>query len=893
MHRARGAFVIGLVAAILVAGTAAADGVTREVLDNGLTVIVKEAHAAPVVAILAGAKVGSAIFEPDSLIGISHFVEHMLFKGTECRCVGEIAREVSGLGGYLNGFTYPAGTNYIIVLPSRHFDLGLRIQADAMMHSVMPEEAFEYEREVVMHEEKAALDLPSSYTWVRLYELAFTEHHYGVTINEYEEVLQNLTRDDLAAWYRAHYKPGNMTVAIVGDIDTEEVLAKVAEAYREFEPGEVTRFRCPPEPEQEEMRVGWYEGDVGYTFLRLGFHTPELTHEDSYALDVLGTILGGGRSSRLERTVKEEKRLATSISAGNSFDLDESVFTISAELESKNVGPAVDAIFEEIEKLRRAEVSVGELRRARAQVEIDQRMQNETVEDQAIWLIIGEQYGDHLLIEHYYDGVSGVTRDDIMQVAREYLRLDNCTMVVYRPTGEEVPEEELSAQELEERLARVMAEVRVGLPIGEGVVEEIQLDSGITLLLKENHAVPLVSVAVLAPGGVKYERPEGNGISNLMQQMLMKGTETRSAAVLADELASIGAHIEPQVDHDYIGCLLNVGSEYLEDGIGILADVLLHPAFDPEEIEREKQEIVAEIRVARSQLLPHSLELCDQAVYGDHPYGLPIEGDEESLGRLGRSDLSSWHKKFYQANTLVISIVGDIDREAVRAMVEEAFAPLKAGRAPKLRLPEIARPLAPFGVAEVQEKRQTHLVVGMPGPGVNDPDYYAFQVLNDALTGMGSRLFVNLRDAKGLAYTVFSYLDAHADVGAFKVYIGTGPEQEGEAKAGILEELRAVRDEGITEEEFTRSKDHLIGRRDVGLQRNSVQALLYARTEVMGTGFEAVDRYQERIASVTEKDVARVAEKYIDTERYSVGVVRGAAEESAGSGETVGSAQTE
>jgi zinc protease len=884
---------IGLVAAALAAGTAGAGGVTREVFDNGLTVIVKETHAAPVVAILAGAKVGSAVFEPESLIGISHFVEHMLFKGTECRCVGEIAREVSGLGGYLNGFTYPAGTNYVIVLPSRHFDLGLQIQADAMMHSVMPEEAFDYEREVVMHEEKAALDLPSSYTWVRLYEHAFTEHHYGVTIDEYEEVLQNLTRDDLVDWYHAHYKPGNMTVAIVGDIDTDEVLAKVAEAYREFEPGEVSRFRCPPEPEQQEMRVGWYEGDVEYTYLRLGFHTPELTHEDSYALDVLGTILGGGRASRLERTVKEGKGLVTSISASNSADLDESVFTVWAELESENVGSALESIFEEMEKLKRAEISVGELRRARAQVEIDQRMQNETVEDQAIWLIVGEQFGDHLFVEHYYDGLSRVTRDDIMRVAREYLTLDNCTMVVYQPTGEGVREGELSAQELQDRLGRVMAEVRVEVPAGEGVVEEIQLPRGITLLLKENDAVPLVSVAVLAPGGVKYERPERNGISNLMQQMLMKGTETRSAARLADELASIGAEMEPQVDRDYIGCLLNVGSEYLEEGIDILADVLLHPAFEPEEIEREKQEVVAEIRVARSQLLPHSLELCDRAVYGDHPYGLPVEGSEESLRRLKRSDLASWHEKFYLANTLVISVVGDIDREAVRTMIEEAFAPLRAGKPPTLRLAEIARPEAPSGVAEVQEKRQTHLVVGMPGPGINDPDYYAFQVLNDALTGMGSRLFVNLRDAKGLAYTVFSYLDAHAEAGAFKVYIGTEPAQEEEAKAGILEELRAVRDEGITEGEFRRGKDHLIGARDVQLQRNSVQALLYARAEVMGTGFETVDQYQQRIENVTEEDVARVAEKYIDTARYSLGVIRGATEERAGASEGVGSAHAE
>ncbi|KPL09879.1 hypothetical protein AMJ71_05235 [candidate division TA06 bacterium SM1_40] len=881
---------VGLIAAAVLVGTSTAEDMTRVVLDNGLTAIVKEAHAAPVVAILSGAKVGSAVTEPESLIGISHFVEHMYFKGTESRGVGQIAQEVHGLGGYLNGFTYPGGTNYIIILPSRHFDLGLEIQADAMMHATIPEEAVDHEREVVLHEEKAALDNPWGYSWVKLYELAFTEHHYGVTIEEYEDVLANLTREDLVSWYQTYYKPNNMIVAVVGDVETEDVLAKVRKVYREAEPGEIAFFRSPPEPEQEGMRVGWYEGDIEYSFLRIGFHTPDVNHEDSYALDVLATILGQGRASRLQRVVKEEKGLVTSIGSYNSTDLDESVFTVFAELESQNLGEALDAVVEEIEQLKRSPVSVGELRQARAQVETEHRMGNETVEDQAIWLIIGEQYGDYRLFDRFYERIQRVTREDVRRVAQKYLTVDNCTVVAYVPTGETVPEQDLSAADLEGRLSRTMASVAVEPSPDEWVTEKVNLDNGITLLLKENHAVPLVSVAILAPGGVKYERESNNGISNLMQEVLVKGTEKRSAEELADELAALGAALEPHVDHEYVGCLLNIGSENLEDGVEILADIVLHPAFDPKEIEKEKQEIAAEIRIGKSQLLSHSLELCDQAVYGGHPYGLAVEGSEESIGRLGQADLRAWHRKFYLANTLVVAVVGDIDREAVEAIVEDAFAPMRPGKLPKLRLRPTERPEIPREIAEAQEKRQTHLVVGMPGPGIGDPDYYAFQVLNDALTGMGSRLFVNLRDAKGLAYTVFSYLDAHADGAAFKIYIGTDPLQEEEAKAGILEELRAVRDEGLTKEEFARGRKHLIGSRDVRLQTNSSQALLYARTEAMGIGFEVVDLYQERIAGVTEEDVARVAKKYLDLDRYSVGVVRGAAAEAAGA--TQGGAAT-
>jgi zinc protease len=564
------------------------------------------------------------------------------------------------------------------------------------------------------------------------------------------------------------------------------------------------------------------------------------------------------------------------------------MFTVYAELEGKDLGEALDAIFEEIEKVKRAPVSIQELRQARARIEAQGRMADESVEWQAIRLIIGEQYGDYQWFEEYYDRVKRVSRDDIMRVAREHLTLDNCTIVGYMPSVEEIPEQEMSAAELEGRLSRAMGKVTVASAIEESTVEKIELDSGITLLLKENHSVPIVAVSVLVPGGVKYETARNNGISNLMQEVLLRGTERRSGSELADELALLGADLYARVGHDFIGYDLNIVSEDLENGMEILADVIMNPAFDDEEIERERQEVLAKLKTKRNWLHGYSQELCDRAVYGEHPYGLPVEGNEDAVARLTQKDLRAWHKKFYLANNLVISVVGDIDRQNVRAMVEETFAPLRSGKIPKLQLAEIALPDAPREVGEELDKHQTHLVVGMPGPGVPDPDYYPFQVLNDVLSGMGSRLFMNLRDAKGLAYTVYSYLSARAQGGAFKVYIGTSPEREEEAIAGILDELRAVRDDGVTDEEFKRAKDHLIGQRDVQLQRNATQARLYASAEIMGTGFDAVDRYQERIADVTMEDVARVAGKYIDIERYSLGIIRGTPGESGYGGPPMG-----
>lgn len=407
-------------------------GLTRVSLDNGLTVLVFENHAAEIVTLEAWAKVGSRD-ETDELNGAAHFIEHMLFKGTARRKVGQISREIESLGGILNAGTSWDFTYYFISAASRYFEQILDIQSDALIRSTFDPEELERERKVVIEELNLRDNTPTTRVAELLYGTAFATHPYRRPIGGSREVLQRMSRQQLLEFYRARYAPATVTVVVVGDITTDDVIAKVRQAYGAWRATAAPRPAVAAEPPYTGVRRGELDLDVRVAYLRMGWLGPSVRDRDFYVMDVLAYALGRGRASRLFRNIRERQRLAQEISAGFPTTLDPQLLQVSAIMEPQDVARAEQAVLAEIADIRERGITEEELQRAKALVDGEYVLDNHTTRGLAFSLGYYATIAQPELALTYRDQIKQVTREDVQRVARTYLDPQRYAIAVIRP----------------------------------------------------------------------------------------------------------------------------------------------------------------------------------------------------------------------------------------------------------------------------------------------------------------------------------------------------------------------------------------------------------------------------------------------------------------------------
>ncbi|HEY6829979.1 MAG TPA: pitrilysin family protein, partial [Gemmatimonadaceae bacterium] len=410
-----------------------AASVMRTRLPNGLTVLIRQDRSAPVVAIVTYVCAGY-FDETDDIIGIAHVLEHMYFKGTPSRGVGEIAKETKAVGGYLNAATIYDHTVYYTVLPSSGFVQGLDVQADAYARSMIDADELARELEVIIQEAKRKADNPGAVSTETLYEVLHDRHRIRRWRIGREPGLRALTRDQLVGFYRNFYHPGNTVLSIVGDVDPAQALAEVERKYGSLPAGQPSRHRGPTEEGSAGFRYREWAGDIGQTQLAIGWRTPGTTHPDTPALDMLATVLGGGRASRLYRAVRE-RRLASSVTAYNYTPTEIGVFVAHAETQPECAADAARAIWDQIRTIRDGDLGEFELERAKRIQESQWLRRLEDMEGQANYLAEWEALGDWRMGGRYLERMLTMTRADVVEAAVRHLDPDNASAVVYRPTS--------------------------------------------------------------------------------------------------------------------------------------------------------------------------------------------------------------------------------------------------------------------------------------------------------------------------------------------------------------------------------------------------------------------------------------------------------------------------
>jgi len=850
--------------------------VLRARLDCGLTVLFKENHHAPVVAVQVWVGVGSADEEAGER-GMAHLHEHMLFKGTAARGVGEIAKAIEAAGGDINAWTSFDNTVYHVVLASRHLDLGLEVLADAVQNAGFDPQELEREKKVVLEEIKRTRDMPSRLIGDLLFSAAYRKHPYSHPILGSEASVSGFTRKDILGFFKKHYRPERMTLLVVGDMQPRAVLKKIRRLFPKKAPGaKPSRRPRPQESEQRKLRLKLVRDDIQEAHFVLGWHAPAAKDPQVPPLEVLAVALGQGESSRLNLGLRHGLNLVNDVYAYLYAPKDPGLFLVGGSCPASKLLPALRQLSTEIARIGGVPANAAELAKAKTIIENDVLYLQETVEGTARRLgayqtLIGDPtYGDV-----YISRVMAVTPDDIQNAAKTWLTPQNLSLVVMLP--------EKTKEKIDEAAIRRALKAGVSAAAGAGAkddagkeVTRVKIKNGPTVLIQEDHTNALVSMRGVFLGGLRYETRANNGINNFLAGMITRGTSDRSAEEIAREMDSIAGTIDGFSGRNTFGLRVECPSRYFNRALDLFADCLLNPAFEAKELRRERELVLEEIRSREDNLSGLAFDLFAATLFSSHPYRMPVLGTRQSVVGIGKKSLKNYMRRHFTPDRMVLSVVGDVDSQQVIRRIKKLFTVKpprgKAPRAPTIRLDPPQKKIR--RVVRHRTKAQAHLVLGFMGTTLTSKDRHALEVLMAVLAGQGGRLFVELRDRLSLAYAVSGFSLEGIEPGYVAVYLGVDPNRVDEAIRAVRDQLHQVVARPAKKAELDRAKQYLVGIQAISLQRTSARATALAFNEIYDLGYLAHREYPERILKIKAEDVARVAKKYLKLEAYTLAVVR-------------------
>jgi zinc protease len=813
---------------------------------NGLELLVHEDHSAPVASIQAWVRTGSIHEGRFMGSGISHLLEHLLFKGTGRRSGNQIAQQIQDVGGYVNAYTSFDRTVYWVDLPAKGVPVGLDVLADAVFHSTLPEAEYAKEQEVIRREFAMGFDDPDRVLGERLFSTAYLAHPYRHPIIGHLDVFNAISRHDVLDYYRRRYAPNNVFFVVAGAVDASVVRDQLEQWVGGLPRLALEPVWIPSEPDQTTARELHAEGPTELGRMNLAWHVPHALHTDIPPLDLLASILGDGRSARLYRTLREQQGLVHSVGAWTYTPSEPGLFGFGAVLEPEKIAVVQTALLEEAGKVRDNGVTQAELDKVRRMRLSGYLGGLSTARGRA------SDLGDSWMLcrnpdfsRVYAQSLAALETADLQRVARGYLSPERVTVVSLRPEGS--PQ---AAGSLATRVER-------------GSIRRSTLKNGLRVLLCAEARLPLVTLQIAFKAGRLVETPSNNGISKLFSRVLLKGTVSRTSDQIAEELESLGGSIAADAGRAWVSVGVSVLREDLEKGLEVLADVVRNAVFPEGSVEREREVQLAGIRAEREDPFSVAGQALRGTLLAGHPDGLPPLGSAESVGALGREALVEFRDRFCVGRNGVLSIFGDIEEADALALAQRYFGDLCEGEE-ALREPPVPAPLGgPAQVVEVTDKQQSVLMVGFRSVDMFHPDVAALSLLDEACSDLGSRMFVRIREQLGLAYSVGSSQFNGLACGSFVFYVGTDPIKQTAVLAELRDEIRQLSESGITEAELARAKEKALGAMEIRNQSLGAFASGCTADELCGLGAEHYIVERERIRSVTAEEVRGVARRYL------------------------------
>ncbi len=874
-------------------------GLHLAVLPNGLKVIIKEDHRTAVAICNAWVKVGSNR-EPEKLRGWSHGIEHMLFKGTKKRDEGDFAKEVAFAGGSTNAGTGYETTNYHITTPVGGLSKAVDILSDALFNSQFEPESLDAERQVLVHENHMYDDIPFGFgvTWRWGMELAFDQSPYSNPIGGQDENLLERSRDDILAFWNSSYRPDNMTVVICGDVDPDQTYALVlkkfgaAQAPQKKADPEISLVTAPPtEPSHDRCRLRVEYGDIQRAYAKLIFRGPGEKDGLSAILSVVRRVLNDGRSCRLHRQVQEDLKLVDDYTFMTETGPREGAMLVDLETDPTRLPEAIKAVAAILDDLARNGCTEKELERARVRVNRSFLFGEETVQGQASTLGHNEVMGDLASAFNFPQQVAAVVSEDVASFCRRYFRLNELSCVIYLPEGTDpaafvIPR---SADQLNSLLDGVLQAGDTEQSIRSIVIqtpgkssskpasadqpfEIYHLKGGTEVCLRQDAALPIMTMALTTIGGSTNETDRNCGLSTLTQMVQIKGTGNLKPEEIFESLEGDGASIAPRTERDFTGLFISSLSDRLDLALDFTGRLINAPSFPEQEIEQERRLALEQLAALQDSPFQAAAVKLRELIYGDHPYGRPLAGTTESLPLLTREMLLERHAANWTTGNLQITASGSFDPDDLLKRLEVMLQDLPHSPAESTPNPGPAN--RPDGViSERLEKQQNQSIVltAWPGPLNADQDRFALMMFKELLNGQAGRLFEYLRNQNSLCYNTGTLSTAGYGQGMFLAYVLTAPETENDAREAMLDVLGGMTSKEVETEEFEMARAQLLGNLLIGNQAASSRVSRTARDRLFGREANDLGNVISAIRQCTPTMVLDVARKYITPDqRYEV-----------------------
>jgi len=863
-------------------------GVHKTYLENGLTILLKEIHTAPVVSVQVWYRVGSRNESP-GLNGITHQLEHLMFKGTQARPV-QFGKLFSALGSASNAFTSYDMTAYYGTVGSDKLEALLLLEADRMQNVLLTAEQLVSEKRVVISELQGYENSPDYRLSKVVMQQAFPDSNYGLPVGGTKADVEKFALTQVQEYYQKYYQPSNATLVVTGDFETTTVLGQIQTYFGDIPsyavattatPLPVTTSRTPtstPLVLQEPGSAALF--DAVYPI-------PDAQHPDIPALEILDSILSAGRHSRFY-PVLIESGLATNAYAYVAALMDTGWYNISVTAADSQL-PEIDQVVEStLEQLRSQPISPEELERAKTQLQAGFILSNREIENQASQLAYNQIVtDDHCFSDRYLAGIAAVTPEDVLRVAQTYLIPTQKTVGFFQPSQFEgpPPANGVPATQTAEDFTpnepvdpAQVAQYLPDLPLVEisetqALPERVTLDNGLTLLLLPDHSTPTVTLSGHLRAGNEWDCLTLSGVASMTADNLMSGTTSKDDLALAKALEDRGASLDFVSLREGVDISGYALSSDLPVVLETLADVLQNATFPQQQLDLSRQRMLTHLQLELDDPGALCRRTFQQQLYlQEHPFhGFPTAN---SLKTISREGVLRFYQQHYTPANLVLTLVGDFAAAEVRSHLCQTLgqwrnppdsAPLIF---PESQLPQtIQRVQAPL-----PGKTQVVTYMGYPGIERHHPLYFAAMLMNQIIGGdtLSSRLGTEIRDRQGLTYGIYSYFAAGLHAGPFAIQMQTSPEDTPTAISSTIALLKKVKSDGITLSELQTAQRSILNSYPVDLADPDILAQRFLMNEVLGLPIEEIRQLPHKIAAVTMTEVNQAIQAFIHPDRLLI-----------------------
>jgi zinc protease len=854
--------------------------VTKAVLKNDLTVLVCEAHAAPLVEVLAWVKVGYRD-DPADLAGISRVMEHMLWRGTATRTAAAMAADIQASGGEFSGTAAYDHTSIRAVVPAAQWKRALAIQADAVLNAVLDPQELKRQAEVIAYESQRDLADPESLADAKLLEMGFAGERMGRGRSPDAEALSKITREKLLAFYQSSYRPARIVLVVCGDILTSDVLSAAVDLYGKARGGSAGESRAPAGDFQERFRYAQIRGNDRLARLALGFRTVPVNSADYPALEVLRAMLGSGEGAILNRRLKHQKGLILGAAADQAVFADTGYLRLRLELEPRDLDRCEVAVFTELEILRRQQADHAELERARAQVEREFWESLQTVSARAERLARFESLGSWKIANGYLARVEQVKWADIVRVAAKYLRLDDCAWLECLPADAEARHlsaetilgtvkdlvAPAAARELAERQRVTVSALETPAEAGSFKPSEVRYPfqtasilRGPDLFIREDHTMPLIHIGFFFPGGKLMETRANAGITSLMLRAMLRDSKTKSADQIYRQLEIYGGALVPVVEDDYFGFYFSVPSSNVERGLELVGEMIKSPKLDAEEIGRQKRiQSGALLGQTSGEAARHRLR---EALFDDYSYALDSNGTESSLAAITPEAVQAWFKAVVADKKPVVVIVGDTEGTNLAGYFVHNFSGSRFG---DVKIPEgFPKPLENKAAIEaVGDAASSSVLMSFQAVPEGDEDSFPLIVLQDYAPVLRNRI----QDALPGAFRVSLVYEPELRSGSVTACVVSAPEGEERALDLLSSELQRLANTPIPYRDYRAAVNAATGRFMIRQQYRFCQIADVMKSVLAGNGIAGFQDYLARLQDVKQTDLQEVARRVFKIEK--------------------------